>query len=289
MYARNIVRAAQKCPKHLGRRNAQRLAAENSPSEIETLVQERGHVAQKALPSVPAGIDPKRFKGMTGAQIFHEMMLEHDVKHVFGYPGGAIKPQAVIEELYRQTAHMSDKVTITTGVGQHQMWAAQYYRWRHPRSWISSGGLGTMGYGVPAAIGAKVARPDHIVVDIDGDASFCMTAMEMVTAAQYKIGVKILILNNHFQGMVKQWQDLFYEERYSQTKMINPDFKQLAEAMNCKGLRVDKAADLPKVMEEFLSTDEPVILDAIVEKDEHVYPMVAAGRALHDMVLAPKH
>eukprot|EP00128_Syssomonas_multiformis_P006007 Colp12_sorted_trinity150504_noHs@17585 len=539
MYARNIVRAAQKCPKHLGRRNAQRLAAENSPSEIETLVQERGHVAQKALPSVPAGIDPKRFKGMTGAQIFHEMMLEHDVKHVFGYPGGAIlpvfdaiynsehfdfilprheqgaghmaegyaracgkpgvvlvtsgpgatntvtpltdalldgtplivfsgqvptsamgtdafqeadvvgitrsctkwnvlvketkdlprrineafhiatsgrpgpvlvdlpkdvtagicnevpdltpclpssmvpkrqvkhteellteedwaqlaeyvnkaerpviyagqgviqsnsykilrhfakaanipvtttlqglgafdetddlslhmlgmhgsayanyaiqkadvilaigarfddrvtgniklfapeahkaalegrggivhfeispknvnktinahkyvlgdvgdimvklmpymehnprhnwldtikkwkadhpfsytparkggaiKPQAVIEELYRQTAHMSDKVTITTGVGQHQMWAAQYYRWRHPRSWISSGGLGTMGYGVPAAIGAKVARPDHIVVDIDGDASFCMTAMEMVTAAQYRI------------------------------------------------------------------------------------------------------
>jgi len=109
------------------------------------------------------------------------------------------------------------------------MWAAQFFRWRYPRTMITSGGLGTMGYGLPSAIGAKVASPDKIVIDIDGDASFCMTGMELATASQYNIGVKVLILDNCFQGMVKQWQDLFYEERYSQTKMVNPDFVKFAE------------------------------------------------------------
>lgn len=140
-----------------------------------------------------------------------------------------LKPQQVIAELNRQCEPIKDNVIITTGVGQHQMWAAQFYRWRHPRTMITSGGLGTMGYGLPSAIGAKVARPDSVVIDIDGDASFCMTAMELATAAQFNIGVKVLLLNNSFQGMVKQWQDLFYEERYSQTTMINPDFVKLAE------------------------------------------------------------
>jgi len=124
---------------------------------------------------------------------------------------------------------MKDRTIITTGVGQHQMWTAQYFRWRTPRTFITSGGLGTMGYGLPSAIGAKVAAPDHVVIDIDGDASFCMTAMELMTARQYNIGVKVLILNNEFQGMVKQWQDLFYEERYSGTPMTNPDFVKFAE------------------------------------------------------------
>ena len=144
-------------------------------------------------------------------------------KYPFSYnkaePGKPLKPQQVVEELDRQCAPIKDKVIITTGVGQHQMWAAQFYRWRYPRSFVTSGGLGTMGFGVPAAIGAKVACPDKIVIDIDGDASFSMTAMEMQTARQFDIGVKILILNNDFQGMVKQWQDLFYEQRYSGTKM----------------------------------------------------------------------
>ncbi|KAJ3104649.1 Acetolactate synthase, mitochondrial [Phlyctochytrium planicorne] len=199
--------------------------------------------------------------------------------------GGKIKPQAVIEELNKQTSHMKDKVIISTGVGCHQMWAAQYFRWRHPRTWVSSGGLGTMGYGLPAAIGAKIAHPDKIVVDIDGDASFSMTGMEMMTARQFNIGVKVLILNNDFQGMVKQWQDLFYDKRYAGTQMCNPDFVKFAESMNCKGLRVSSMEDLPRVMKEFLETDEPVILDAIVEKDEHVLPMVPAGKALHEMEL----
>jgi acetolactate synthase-1/2/3 large subunit len=199
--------------------------------------------------------------------------------------GQTLKPQQVIEELDKQTRHMKENVIVTTGVGQHQMWAAQFYRWRYPRTFVTSGGLGTMGFGLPAAIGAKVACPDKIVVDIDGDASFSMTGMELMTARQFDIGVKVLLLNNDFQGMVKQWQDLFYDQRYSGTRMSNPDFVKFAESMGCVGLRVKDVADLPRVMAEFLATDQPVILDAIVEKDEHVYPMVPAGKASHEMEL----
>ncbi|KAF9123741.1 Acetolactate synthase, mitochondrial [Mortierella sp. 14UC] len=202
-------------------------------------------------------------------------------------PKGVLAPQTVIQELDKQTAHMKDKVIITTGVGQHQMWAAQYFRWRHPRSLVTSGGLGTMGFGLPAAIGAKVGKPDHIVVDIDGDASFCMTGMELATAAQYNIGVKVLILNNDFQGMVKQWQDLFYEERYSGTQMFNPDFVKLAESMNIKGLRATSMEDLPGAMAEFLAHDGPVVLEAKVCKRQHVYPMAAASNALDEFIVHP--
>ncbi|KAF9975826.1 Acetolactate synthase, mitochondrial [Actinomortierella ambigua] len=201
---------------------------------------------------------------------------------------GPLKPQTVIQEINKQCADKKDKVIITTGVGQHQMWAAQYYRWRHPRTFISSGGLGTMGYGLPSAIGAKVAKPDHIVIDIDGDASFSMTGMELATAAQYNIGVKVLILNNDFQGMVKQWQDLFYEERYSGTPMFNPDFVKLAEAMSIKGIRAKTVQELPEKIAEFLAHDGPVVLEAIVEKNEHVYPMMPAGKALDQFILHPE-
>ncbi len=193
-----------------------------------------------------------------------------------------MKPQAVIEELWKQT---DGDAIISTGVGQHQMWAAQFYKFRHPRHWITSGGLGTMGYGVPASIGAQLAVPDKPVINIDGDGSFCMTAMEMVTAAQYNIKAKTIILNNDFQGMVKQWQDLFYEERYSHTEMHNPDFVALADAMNCKGFRCTQSADLSKVMDDFLSHDGPAVLDALVEKHEHVYPMLPAGKTVDDLVL----
>ncbi|QNN22889.1 biosynthetic-type acetolactate synthase large subunit [Planctomycetales bacterium ZRK34] len=195
---------------------------------------------------------------------------------------GHMKPQQVIEELYKQTG--GDAIVVT-GVGQHQMWAAQFYQYKHPMQWITSGGLGTMGYGVPASIGAKLGRPDKTVVDIDGDGSFCMTAMEMATAAQYGIGAKILILNNDFQGMVKQWQDLFYEERYSHTEMHNPDFKALAEAMHCHGVRCESSEELPAKMAEFLECDGPVVGDFLVEKHEHVWPMVPAGASLDEMQL----
>ncbi|KAI7897635.1 large subunit of biosynthetic type acetolactate synthase [Cokeromyces recurvatus] len=198
-----------------------------------------------------------------------------------------LKPQQVIEELERQTRDVKDKVTITTGVGQHQMWTAQYYRWKTPRSFITSGGLGTMGYGLPAALGAKVAKPDHIVVDIDGDASFSMTAMELATAAEFNIGVKVMLLNNSFQGMVKQWQDLFYNNRYSSTVMKNPDFVKLAEAMGIKAIRVSKASELEEKMKEFLAYEGPVLMDAVVCKNEVLFPMVPAGKPLDNFMVHP--
>ncbi|XAM00872.1 biosynthetic-type acetolactate synthase large subunit [Phycisphaeraceae bacterium D3-23] len=202
-----------------------------------------------------------------------------------------LKPQAVIEELSKQT---QGEAIITTGVGQHQMWAAQFYQYIHPRRWFTSGGLGTMGYGVPASVGGQLGenllakregRAPLQVVNIDGDGSFSMTAMEMTTAAQYKINAKTILLNNDFQGMVKQWQDLFYEERYSHTEMHNPDFVKLVEAMHCKGFRCTKKADLPKVMAEFLAHDGPAMLECLVEKHEHVYPMLPAGKSVDEMVL----
>jgi len=146
-----------------------------------------------------------------------------------------------------------------------------------------------MGFGLPSAIGAKVAAPNKTVVDIDGDASFSMTAMELATASQYDIGVKVLVLNNEFQGMVLQWQDLFYDSRYSQTRMTNPDFVLLARAMGVHAIRCSSVAELPAKMKEFLEYDgsKPVLMECIVERNEHVYPMVPAGKALHEQVLHP--
>ncbi|KAI8621899.1 acetolactate synthase [Chytriomyces sp. MP71] len=222
-----------------------------------------------------------------------EQLASWKEKYPFTYtpstPGNKLKPQEVLEELNKQVAHCKDNVILTTGVGCHQMWAAQYYRWRYPRTMITSGGLGTMGFGLPAAIGAKVGCPEKIVIDIDGDASFSMTGMELMTARQFNIGVKVLILNNDFQGMVKQWQDLFYDKRYSGTTMQNPDFVKFAESMNCVGLRAVTKEELPAKMAEFLATNEPVILEAVVEKDEHVYPMVPAGKALHEVCMTHLH
>ncbi|KNC77543.1 acetolactate synthase, mitochondrial [Sphaeroforma arctica JP610] len=203
-------------------------------------------------------------------------------------PSGALRPQKVIDELNTIVQKIDNPTYFTTGVGQHQMWAAQYIRWRYPRTFITSGGLGTMGFGLPAAIGAKTALPNNIVIDIDGDASFSMTSMELMTAAEYGIGVKVLLLNNNFQGMVKQWQDLFYDERYSGTKMFNPNFAKLAEASGVRGMTLDSSMNVQEVLQEFIDHEGPVVLDCIIEKDEHVYPMVPAGAGLHEMTLRAK-
>lgn len=219
---------------------------------------------------------------------WHKKIQGWKSKYPFRYrraaEGEMMKPQRVIEELYTQTKHRDD-VIISTGVGQHQMWAAQFYRWTRPNTLITSGGLGTMGFGLPSAIGAKVAKPDHMVIDIDGDASFSMTLNELATAAEFNIGVKVMVLNNDFQGMVKQWQDLFYHERYSHTSMKNPEFATLAKAMHCKSVRCDNEKDLESAMAEFLAADGPVLGEFIVEKNEHCYPMVGAGKALDEYIL----
>ncbi|KAL9620187.1 MAG: hypothetical protein Q9160_005302 [Pyrenula sp. 1 TL-2023] len=159
-------------------------------------------------------------------------------------PEGLIKPQTFLTKLSDMTAPISEKTIITTGVGSHQMHVAQAYAWRYPRTMITSGGLGTMGYGLPAAIGAKVARPDALVIDVDGDASFNMTLTELSTAAEFNIGVKVIIMNNEEQGMVTQWQNLFYEDRFAHTHQKNPDFVKVAEAMGVQARRCLKPADV---------------------------------------------
>jgi acetolactate synthase-1/2/3 large subunit len=198
---------------------------------------------------------------------------------------GLIKPQTVIETLSNLTADRKEKTIITTGVGQHQMWAAQHFRWRYPRTMITSGGLGTMGYGLPAAIGAKVARPDCLVVDIDGDSSFSMTLTELSTAAEFNIGVKIIVLNNEEQGMVTQWQTLFYEDRFSHTHQRNADFVKLGDAMGVQAQRVVKPAELEEKLQWLLNSEGPALLEVVTDQKVPVLPMVPGGNALHEFIL----
>lgn len=200
-------------------------------------------------------------------------------------PDGLIKPQTVIEKLSEMTDHMKERTIIATGVGQHQMWAAQHFRWRFPRTMVTSGGLGTMGFGLPAAIGAKVARPDALVIDIDGDASFNMTLTELSTAAQFNIGVKVIVLNNEEQGMVTQWQNLFYEDRYAHTHQKNPDFVKLAEAMGVQAQRCMAPSDVTSKLEWLLNTEGPAFLEIVTDQKVPVLPMVPAGKALHEFLV----
>ncbi len=195
-----------------------------------------------------------------------------------------IKPQYVVEKLYELT---KGKAIITTEVGQNQMWAAQYYHFTKPNHFITSGGLGVMGFGLPAAIGAQLACPDKLVVDIAGDGSIQMNIQEMATAEQYGLPVKIVILNNQYLGMVRQWQELFYDKRYSGTGMEHaPDFVKLAEAYGAVGLRATKPEEVEPVLIKGLSSPKTVIMDFVVEREECVYPMVPAGAPITEMLLA---
>ncbi|KAK5734994.1 Acetolactate synthase, mitochondrial [Elasticomyces elasticus] len=200
-------------------------------------------------------------------------------------PDGMIKPQTVISTLSDMTAHRKEDTIIATGVGQHQMWTAQHYRWRAPRTMITSGGLGTMGFGLPAAIGAKVAAPDKLVIDIDGDASFLMTQTELSTAAEFNIGVKVIVLNNEEQGMVTQWQSLFYSDRFAHTHQRNPDFVKLAEAMRVQARRTTKLATLRDDITWLIESDGPAFLEVVVDQKVPVLPMVPGGSALHEFLV----
>ena len=199
-------------------------------------------------------------------------------------PDGRIKPQFVIEKLYEIT---KGDAIVTTEVGQNQMWAAQFFKFSKPRTLLTSGGLGTMGFGFPAAIGAQVAFPDKTVIDIAGDGSIQMNIQEMATAVQYKLPVKVAIINNRFLGMVRQWQELFYNNRYSYTCMsVMPDFVKLAESYGGVGLRAQKPSEVERVIKEAMKVrDRPVLMDFIVDPAESVYPMVPAGQPLSKMLL----
>jgi acetolactate synthase-1/2/3 large subunit len=205
----------------------------------------------------------------------------------FSQTGDIIKPQYAIQRLFELTKDRED-VFISTEVGQHQMWAAQHYGFEKPNRWLTSGGLGTMGYGMPAAMGAQIAFPDALVVDIAGEASIMMNIQEMSTIAQYRLPVKVFILNNEYMGMVRQWQELLHGGRYSESYMDSlPDFVRLAEAFHAVGLRAEKVGDLDRVIKEMLATDKAVIADILVDKAENCFPMIPSGAAHNEMLLGP--
>jgi acetolactate synthase I/II/III large subunit len=239
----------------------------------------------KALKSERAKNDPPDLAPWMAT--LHDWQERYPLKYT-QEEGGPLKPQFVIERLRDNTP---DDCILVAGVGQHQMWASQLWKFKRPNTWVNSGGLGTMGYAVPAAVGAKVGRPDRMVWAIDGDGCFQMTAQELVTAASERIPVKIAILNNAYLGMVRQWQELFYEERYSEVYLSPdlPDYVKWAEAMGCVGMRVDTADDVVATIEKANAIDDrPVVIDFRTDWREKVYPMVAAGSSNDDIILGPE-
>jgi acetolactate synthase-1/2/3 large subunit len=200
-----------------------------------------------------------------------------------GKRGEHVSPMQVIEELHAIT---KGDCIIATDVGQHQMWVAQLFPFEHPRSWLTSGGLGTMGYGLPAGIGAKFAAPDRRVVVVSGDGSIQMNIQELGTAVEYNVDIKVIILNNYFLGMVRQWQEKFYGERYSYSAMSVPNFVKLAEAYGAHGFRIEKSKDLARVMREAFATPGPVLIDIVIPKGEAVMPMIPPGGSMSEMLFA---
>ena len=240
-------------------------------------------------------------KGHTEAWLKQLQEWKKEMPLTYEKTDAVLKPQYVIEKLYEMAG---EDAIIATEVGQHQMWAAQFYKFTQPRTIVTSGGLGTMGYGFPAAIGAQVGNPDKRVINIAGDGSIQMNIQELATAMVYKLPVKIIILNNSYLGMVRQWQELFYGNRYAATTLWQrdkdcapdcqppaeesdeyvPDFVKLAEAYGAKGIRVDKVSDVESALKEAFDYDGPVVMEFLVEKEENVYPMVPAGAALNQMI-----
>jgi acetolactate synthase-1/2/3 large subunit len=234
----------------------------------------------EALSGKTEKISSGRYDRLEWLEKINEWKYEHPLLYKMS---DTIKPQYVIEKIYELTG--GDAV-IATEVGQNQMWTAQFYKFKHPRTLLTSGGLGTMGYGFPAAIGAQIACPDKVVFDIAGDGSIQMNIQELATAVQYNLPVKIAIINNNFLGMIRQWQELFYHKRYSSSEMnVNPDFVKLAEAYGAVGLRAENPDEVEPVIKKALSINKPVIMDFVVDKEEGVYPMVVPGAPITGMLL----
>jgi acetolactate synthase-1/2/3 large subunit len=202
-------------------------------------------------------------------------------------PGAKLKPQMVLERLH---ALSPEDTIVASGVGQHQMWASQYWKFEHPYTWLNSGGLGTMGYSIPAAIGAKVGMPDRTVWSVDGDGCFQMTCQELITASVEKIPIKVALLNNSFLGMVRQWQEMFYDNRYSEVDLggPEPDNIMMSEAKGCVAIRVEDPDEVDAAIERANSiNDRPVVIEFVTESEENVYPMVPGGKTNSDVVVPP--
>ena len=251
----------------------------NVPAHIPIVGDARNILPRLTAEYRAAGADPERLSG------WWERIRGWQAQHPLRYEDSAdseIKPQYMIEALYEATG---GRCVLASDVGQHQMWAAQYFHFQGPRRWINSGGLGTMGFGLPAAMGAAVGRPDLLTVCISGDASIQMNAQELATCAEYGIPVKVFVMNNGYLGMVRQWQELFWDRRYSQVDMGRfPDFVKLAEAYGVTGMRLQDKMSLVADMKKALETEGPVLVDVRVTREENTYPMIAPGAAARDMV-----
>ncbi len=225
------------------------------------------------------------WREIAGWRAVHSLRFTQDMS-----PDAVIKPQYAVQRLYDLCKLSGRETFISTEVGQHQMWAAQHFHFEKPNRWMTSGGLGTMGYGLPAAAGVQVAHPDALVIDIAGEASILMNIQEMGTLAQYRLPVKIFILNNEYMGMVRQWQELLHGSRYSESySAALPDFVKLAESFHAHGLRARNFGELDGVIEQMLAIDGPVIADICVDRAENCYPMIPSGAAHNEMILGPEH
>jgi acetolactate synthase-1/2/3 large subunit len=266
--------------------NAKKIHIDIDPSEINknvkvdvALVGDLKEVLEDLLPRVEAN-DRSEWNSY-----IRELKGDSAVRDIQNLPdSGHLYAAHVINDLWHET---KGRALVVTDVGQHQMWEAQYYHHDEPRSLITSGGLGTMGFALPAAIGAKFARPDAEVWVVVGDGGFQMTMCELATIAQEKIDVKIAIINNGFLGMVRQWQEFFYEKRYAATPLVNPDFVKLADAFGIRAMRVDQRHDVISSVESARKHPGPVLIDFRVEQEDSVYPMVPAGADLHAMIRRP--
>jgi acetolactate synthase-1/2/3 large subunit len=265
---------------------SQKIHADIDPSSINKNIAVDLPIVGDAKLTLRALIDAwNADAGQPDAQATNCLGFQQDLTH-----GAVIKPQHAIRRLHELVRADGREAYITTEVGQHQMWAAQHYKFDEPNHWMTSGGLGTMGYGLPAAMGTQIAHPDALVIDISGEASVLMNIQEMATLAQYRLPVKVFILNNKYMGMVRQWQELLHGSRYSHSySEALPDFVKLAEAFHGVGMRAETVDQLDDVIRAMLASDQPVIADICVDETENCFPMIPSGAPHNEMLLGPGH